>query len=237
MKCTVIRCFRLCRYSFMQFGILIVLMMISLPYWASYADVYELVKQPTDSRGFPLTSPNVPGICAAYLKNLQSLSHNSPPVACERPINPEFTDFSKPKWKELNVREHLELVKKIDIHLWFRYASEKFNEVEWLKKTEQHIQEGRITISTASIDIDADGVLNEVLRYDYGGRCEPATEEIWFKSGQGIQHFILNNDKSEFREIRGLGQGSRDLFIYKGRVYFERFFGDLNLTTGRVYVY
>ena len=91
----------------------------------AHAGHYDLIK----SKGME--------VCEAYGKNLNSrftyaltgstvtITADKPsrlPFRCDRPLNPEFKDFSKPEWKSM-VRwtpETDDLLEKIDRFLWER---------------------------------------------------------------------------------------------------------------------
>lgn len=51
-------------------------------------------------------------VCEAYKKNLESFQ-DSEPMACERKINPEFKDFSKPIWENVDLEQHRELFRRL----------------------------------------------------------------------------------------------------------------------------
>jgi len=57
-------------------------------------------------------------VCEAYKKNLNSFDlHNEYVMACERKLSPQFTDFKKPEWRKMDLRENIELLKKIELFL------------------------------------------------------------------------------------------------------------------------
>ena len=43
-------------------------------------------------------------VCEVYKKNLNSFNlHNKYVMACERKLNPKFTDFQKPEWQKMDM--------------------------------------------------------------------------------------------------------------------------------------
>lgn len=52
-------------------------------------------------------------VCEAYKKNLESFSDRYPVIACERKINPAFTDFEAPYWEKLDLEKHRELFRRL----------------------------------------------------------------------------------------------------------------------------
>jgi hypothetical protein len=68
---------------------------------AAQAGHYELIK----GKGVE--------VCEAYKKNLESFSGPYPVMACERKINPAFTDFEAPNWEKVDLEKHRELFRRV----------------------------------------------------------------------------------------------------------------------------
>ncbi len=185
----------------------------------SFAGQYELVK----GKGVE--------VCEAYGKNLNSFGYV---MACERDINPEFKEFSKPEWKEIDALKNLELVKKL-----YRFLEgDDYPEGHPLRHSDAWIEEsikssteyGHLVIKLTRVDIDNDGRKENVIKY-YSGKCESS-------SYYATPLLVLSDDKKEIdiKKTSSLLQKPegvvglikmgkftmRDVFIYKDKVYFDR---------------
>lgn len=185
----------------------------------SFAGQYELV----EGKGVE--------VCEAYGKNLNSFGYA---MACEREINPEFKEFSKPEWNEIDVLKNLELVKKL-----YRFLKGKdYPEGHPLRVPDAGIEDniksraeyGHLVIKLTQVDIDNNGKKENVIKY-YDGKCE-------LSSYYATPLLVLSNDKEEInmKKTSSLIQKPegvvglikmgkftmRDVFIYKDKVYSDR---------------
>lgn len=203
---------------------------------SGFAGEYVLQKRfPTGVKDhtFEVAEKNIE-VCKAYEKNLNSFKDLPYAMVCERKINPELTDFKKPEWKELDLWENREKVKEIAKFLWYK---DKFDEEKWLAKFKQDIEEKKPSLSETWIDINNDGKIDHVLRYDYL-KCDP-TNPIHFKSAGGKTIVVWDDNKNQLDDrFKTLFMRSMyDIFIYKERVYLDHFYGDLGLKDGKLYVF
>lgn len=199
--------------------ILFVLVLISV-YSVCFAGEYELVK----GKGI--------GVCEAYGKNLNSFNpENLYFMACDRKINPIFTDFKKPEWEKLGCQENMELLKKIELFLG-NYVVTSDNSQGWKDYIKSLIKGKRISIELSKIDINNDGKKENVIKYNHGV-C-PAHNLY------GAPLLVLNNNLNEIdiektkpllqnprhEKYRTLSEGwdgtMYDIFIYKNKTYFDR---------------
>lgn len=181
-------------------------------------------------------------VCREYGKNLNSFKHLKHAMVCERKLNPKFTDFRKPEWKELDVWENRELVRKMDRFLWHsrrKSHQEAFdkNTAQWLEKLKERIKNHEIALHLTCVDIDNNGKLDNVIQYDMG-TCSD-TDESNFSSPLGQRLAVFNDDMtavnehlSNFTKVFRLG-----IFTYKGRTYLDYWGGDLKFKNGEVFVY
>lgn len=96
-------------------------------------------------------------VCEAYKRNLNSFNvHNQYVMACERKLNPQFTDFKKPEWRKMDLRKNIELLKKIELFLG-NYVVTSDNVEGWEEYIESRIKEEYISIDLCQIDINNDG--------------------------------------------------------------------------------
>jgi hypothetical protein len=178
-------------------------------------------------------------VCEAYKNNLNSFNlHNKYVMACERKLNPQFTDFQKPEWQKMDLRKNIELLKKIELFLGNWGVVTPDNVKGWEEYIESRIKEEYISIDFCQIDINNDGKKKNVIKYN-DGSCP--------QSHYGAALLVLNDDRTEIdiQKTKPLLQNPRtlkngplsegwdgtmyDIFIYKKKAYFDRWrYGDIS---------
>lgn len=172
-------------------------------------------------------------LCKAYEANLNSFPEVKEPFACERPINPKFTDFSKPKWKELDVGKHAELLIEIERVKYRQYTRPyPFDELGIRKGILKGIELGYIRLKLAELDIvpspsldnrGPDGILEKILRVERGDtKCNLANEKTR-RIPPAIEYFIVNDDLTRIEEFAPL-RLTMDILLYKKKAYFDVFY-------------
>ncbi len=206
------------------------------PAWGQEAPAqkrYELAKYiPTGIHvdKFPIDKENLE-LCKAYEANLNAFPEVKAPFVCARPIYPGFKDFSKPKWKELDPVEHIDLLVKTA-----RARHERFNrlnpfdEAAIRKSILKGIQIGYVRLKLAELDVvpardsairGPDGVPEKVLRVEWGDpHCDPG-DDRWRRHPPNREYYIASDDLTKVRVFEAVI--SRDVFLYKGKVYFDSF--------------
>lgn len=181
-------------------------------------------------------------VCKAYGKNLNSFKSLPHAMVCERKIDPKFTDFKKTEWQKLDVWENREIVRKMDRYLWnsrTENQKEAFdkNTEQWLEKLKERIKNNEIAISHTRVDIDNNGKLDNVIRYEMG-TCSDANENS-FSRPLGYLLVVFNEDMTAVNERLSNFTGTFQLgiFIYKGRTYLDYWGGDLKFKNGEVDVF
>lgn len=177
-------------------------------------------------------------VCQAYLKNLNSFP-DEPPMVCERKLNPQLADFTKPQWQPLDAMKHLDLVKQID-RTMFRVTAEEFarNLEKWTALFTEHIKKGRIRLSIIQLDLDQDGSADTVLRYDYG-ECDH-TNQTTFAHPSGRRFFVVNGEMTHIDEKKTQWlplAGRPDMFLFKGQTFIDAWAGNLGFKDGQITVY
>ena len=179
-------------------------------------------------------------VCEAYKKNLNSFNlHYEYVMACERKINPKFTDFKKPEWKEIDLWENREFLKKVEHFLGEYYYDPEKNTKDWEKLLKDRIKEDtlyRTTIYITEMDINNDGKKENVIQYK-NGYCPGGNY-------YGAALLVLNDDKGDiniektkpllqnYRSLKNgpLSEGWEfamyDVFVYKNVIYFDRWSGN-----------
>ncbi|MHB1140885.1 MAG: hypothetical protein ACYC1T_03890 [Sulfuricaulis sp.] len=210
-------------------------LMVGMTADISFAGYYELAKYiPTGVRTdkSPVYPKNME-LCKAYEANLNSFSEVKEPFACERPINQKFADFSKPKWKEIDPKHHLELLLEIERIKYRSYTRPyPFDGVGYRKGIQENVRLGLIRLKLAELDIVPspesathmpDGIPEKVLRIERGDpKCDPSDDK-WRRSPPVREYFIVNDDLTKVEEFRAAAK-TWDVFLYKGKVYFDAFY-------------
>lgn len=182
-----------------------------------------IVAAPAQAGRYELVKGKGVEMCEAYLKNLNSL-HPAEPMRCDRPVNPEFKDFQKPRWDRIDALKDFDLIVKVDTVLRPRYYANIKREV-MLTSLRNNIETGNYKFSLVTVDIDNDGQSEPVLRYL--DSCWPGNKGPW-----GTPLVVLQQNKRDVDQVKseqvatGHGvtgyQGSiYDVFRYKGTTYFD----------------
>ena len=127
-------------------------------------------------------------VCEAYRKNLNSFQP-SYPMRCNRPVNPEFKDFQKPKWEQIDGIKDFDLIVKVDKLLRPSYYAHIKPEV-MSSSLRANIESGNYKFSLTTVDIDNDGRVEPVLRYL--DSCWPGNRGPW-----GTPLVVLKQDKRD----------------------------------------
>lgn len=186
-------------------------------------------------------------MCQAYLRNLNSFPA-WPPMVCERKLNPEFKEFSRPPWRiwsDEEIWQRRELIKKLDIDLFYTQPNPaqpqpiyEFNEPKWLEELKQMIKNKQIAVSEADL-VSFWGRPRRELKYDFS-RDRPCNLESGIAElFSGVAYASLN-EKGDWQSIGPTGvpnpvvrfSGGYDLFLYKGKAFddaWQQFDNDYTL--------
>jgi hypothetical protein len=182
-------------------------------------------------------------VCEAYLKNLNSFPDH-PPMVCDRPLNPTFTEFSKPAWQPLEVWPNRHLLRQA-IRLRpsnQAYSDEEFEKrdpyVKWEANLQARMAERTMTFGVANLDVDRDGQPETVLRFDSGFLCDPTNESTFANTG-GIEFYVLVSDQRKIdaqkTQLAFPRYGGRpDVFVYNEMWYLTNWAGNLNFQGGQL---
>lgn len=183
-------------------------------------------------------------LCNAYKKNLERFSADLPMV-CERRLDPDLKDFSKPQWNELEPLEHMDVLKEIwrvQIKKQLPRMQKKIPDITWEKtwgsemwgknggenRYRAAIKAGELTLSVAQIDLLYDGKLDTVYRFSEH-QCDDEKQLAGVAvNPYTYRYFVV--DSRELSKLRddvfaGMTTMTRGLFYYKGRPYFDSFDG------------
>lgn len=87
-------------------------------------------------------------VCERYIKMLNALPAEAPPPVCEQKLHANFPDFAFPKWEELEVASHMELLREIERWLHSKNPAQWEDRRqaptldEWLVEVERRIRTG-----------------------------------------------------------------------------------------------
>lgn len=184
-------------------------------------------------------------MCEAYKKNLNSFSHLPYPMACERKINSEMKDFKKPEWKEMDIWENRELIKNIEKIVNGRSGDPDKNLEEWEKNLKWRIETRNLSIGATKVDIDNDGKGDDVIKY-YDGQCGSThlygipifilNEKLTLLDVKKSEYLFQHGGKAKERPFDGWHYAMYDIFLYKGRVFFDMW-SNSQSDTGFLHVY
>jgi hypothetical protein len=163
-------------------------------------------------------------VCDAYLENLNETSRRAESIECSRPISPRLQDFGKPEWKPLNPLEHASLVRIFD-EAWPSKRPTGDTDEKWTARFEDLVAKQQILLSLLRIDLDGDGMQENLIRYETTGQCK-SDSPTWVKFGSRI--FLVNDALSDLAGASRNGvflvPGVRhDVFTYRGKPYFDFF--------------
>ncbi len=174
-------------------------------------------------------------LCREFEKNLNTFK-DEPPMVCERKINPEFKDFTMPKWKALEPKENMDVLEKI-----IRYRSKnqtvEVQDKKW-KTVKNRINKGKVRLWRGYFDIDHNGKREVVWKLNAYG-CDP-NDEASFGWPSTFALSIVDENKrimDKQYQYRVLHPLSFDVFLYKGRTYLINWRGRLGFENGHISVY
>ncbi|HIE01858.1 MAG TPA: hypothetical protein EYP59_16500 [Thiotrichaceae bacterium] len=174
---------------------------------------------------YTLTKGTSSEMCVAYVRNLNSLIEEWSYMSCDRRINSEFIDFSKPTWQNIDKREYIKLVKQI-IRLFDNYNSSNAteNQLEWWLK-------GPLSLYSIRVDIDNDKSVDRVIRYNlhscgashlYASPIMIVDDQMKYLDVEASRH-LLQNPFGDNKDLAGNWlYAMYDVFLYKGQVYFDK---------------
>lgn len=198
---------------------------------------YELAKTWETGRGtlFEMADVNYP-MCKEYTDNLNSFPESDLPMVCERPINPNFKQFTKPDWKKLDIEKYVDLIVQANSLKSYVQRENLYRTKEEVDKINQSLREvllsqyinNIIYMETARLDVagpilSPDGKPDVVMRK---GRYKCAQSEIkkYGSYRRIVSYYIVNEELTKVeREIKTSLIGGPDIFLYQGKVYFDSF--------------
>jgi len=175
----------------------------------SYAGQYKLV------RGSQFE------LCREFEKNLNSFKAE-PPMVCERKINPRFTDFRKPNWKQVDAKKYINILEQL-IRYTQRHRTEEQFQQAWGRLNKQ-IDSGQVTLQMSYFDLDHNGRKEPVMKLT-GLGCNPIKHMNFLRPVEP-HIFVVTENKKEldmrFQRVFGL---SFDEFTFRGRAYISKWSG------------
>lgn len=200
-------------------GIWVVLVLGSVCF-STWADEYRRVPSPVDYRNMPLVPPRERGACRDFEKTLNEYLRLNKSLLCEPPAS--AGSVVTPKWERIDHLTRLDLLRKLDRHLFFdgegvRTPKRNFDEESWQATVRRSTEQGRIELALATLDMNGDGSAELVLRYRNRPPCKSGSEPS-LRMSSGVYHFVVNKTMDKFEEFRGPGLGG-ELVFYRERPY------------------
>ena len=177
-------------------------------------------------------------VCEAYHKNIEL--YHPRDIACDRKFDPEFKDFKKPQWEKWDLTENRDLAIKIKKFMLYGDQFAKIPDLDDKGRLVKDLKHDPYFIADAMhfarIDINNDGDLENIIMYNEK-RC---MESRFFSRLLLVlsQDKTLIDDKKTDPLMQNPSSGSSlkarmmshdfntyDVFTYKGRTYFDDWFG------------
>jgi len=162
---------------------------------------------------------NYSEVCKVYLENLNQNQDDPYGMACERKLNPKL-GFSRPKWRSLDPVKYADLIR--DIYHFRRWdGSHVISNAEIKNRSD----EKRLTLEITKVDLDQDGVLDNLVRLGSGSGCNAKNrlEHAMTFDHKGL--FKANNELNKVDTYTRYMSGLDDVFLYKNTVYTDMFYG------------
>lgn len=174
-----------------------------------------------------LTGPQDPVTCPAYLQNLKKFEHLPYGMACRRELDPAL-GFTRPTWKKLDIATYMDLVKAI---FWYRPGLPTKQDPPRLSEAriKELLKEENYTLEVTRLDLMGDGKLHNLVRFGPDKTCDPKLEmDHHPATANRHRSFYVVDDKFKNIDVYtgfGITTLVDDVFLYKGRVYSDRFWG------------
>jgi hypothetical protein len=164
-------------------------------------------------------------LCREYAKNLAAFPDLTDQTY-EWPLNPKLLDFKKPRWKTIDVREHMDIIKKL--YIWsndpLQQADDAAGEFYWQRQSNsvaEEIDKGAVRLERAHADFDNDGQTDIVYRY-YHPLLPEIRENADTRQIAGYWYiYVSGRDIRISEKFRGnvYPTSLYDSFFFKGRFY------------------
>ena len=203
---------------------------VSLASAPAVAGRYELIKSDIPDEGYQYS--DVPGgVCEAYEKNLNSFPDERYGMACGRKLNPA-SGFTRPTWEKLDFIKHARLVQEIEIVRKFpRFFGKRVDETQFLAALKEQQAKG-LSLELTRLDIDEDGKPDNLIRFGWAGECDASNSSTFTNPAQ--RYLLVADSALEKVDPRSRFIGAMDdVFLYKGRVYSDLFYGDPDFRRNR----
>ena len=170
-------------------------------------------------------------VCKEYGKNLNSFGHF---MLCERNINDDLIGFKKPEWQKLDLWENRDLVKNVELFLGLQH--DYMDSVKWPKIWEDvlkdRIKRGSVAIMMSRVDICNSGKEENVIKYISGycgsSKSFGAPLLVLHDNRKGVDIAKTIPLMQNFKNVEGWHHAMYDIFIYKNKVYFDRWSGKID---------
>lgn len=203
------------------------------------AAVFLLSVTPVLAGQYRLVKGKGVGVCEVYQANLNA-SNPTQPMLCEREINPQFAELSKPRWVDVDLENNRRLL--WNAFLVFhpkvaKYVETPISDQDVARAVARSINLRSQKLKKAHIDIDNDGKQEVVLQYQ-DGVCGTAQfaystsllvlqddkQDVDRKKSDLLQQSMWNDPKTGAAEraITEYVFNMYGVFRYKNTTYFDK---------------
>jgi hypothetical protein len=177
-------------------------------------------------------------VCEEYHKNIELYRPRD--IACDREFDAEFKDFKKPQWEKWDLTANRDLAIKIKKFMIYGDQFAKIQDLDDEKHLVKDLRHNPYFITDvmhfARIDINNDGDPKNIILYSEG-RCMRTrpfarlllvlNEDKTFIDVEKTDPLMQNPSSSSSLKARMASHdfNTYDVFTYKGRTYFDDWFG------------
>jgi hypothetical protein len=164
-------------------------------------------------------------LCREFAENIKTFPAMSKTTE-QWPLDPKLKDLTKPKWEVIDVREHLDVMKKLFLWNWGpgRQVGSDTSEEIWERHSREvyeGLANGTARLERARYDFDNDGHLDTVYRFYY--QLPVNLRNSWRTRQIGGYWYIYFSDHDQeiaehFKPYSAFDQ-FYDSFFLKGRSY------------------
>jgi hypothetical protein len=165
------------------------------------------------------------GVCTAMEQNLKKFRDRPYGMACKRELDPAL-GFTRPMWEGLDVMAHAALVQDI-----FRFEgwdkSRPLDGQSWEQRLRELVRMNGLVLELARIDLNYDGTPENLVRIGNDNRTCDSGEELAGTTGNHKSLVVADPTLTKVDPYSkyGVSLGVDDVFIYKGKVYTDVFYG------------
>ncbi len=196
--------------------------------------IFGIFSSMTWAASYVLLNGKDSDFCRYYAENIDAFDKVEYfPLRCERRVHRDHLKLDKPTWTKLKPKEAFEYVKVAQKFLWANtgYEDSHYDGDEYRNRILNKLRRQVFVASVSDIDIDNDGDLEKILKFQRGN-CE--MEAGWWATALlvlGEDGISIDDAKTEkllqnqFRTAKHKAGrwefGMYDVFLYENKTYFD----------------